>query len=112
MTDRELLEKILATVEDHGKDIKDTKSHMKRMDSRMDGMQVQLDENTQLVKALRHSQEYVLARLDGLEATTAKAETVQNLQASVDLLHGKFDTLNSRLFAQEAQTSVLMQRIK
>lgn len=119
MTDRELLEKILTAVEGHGKDITDMKghmgrmeSHMNRMESRMDGMEVQLDENTQIVKALRHSQEYMLAKLDGLEATTAKVETVQKLQASVDLLHGKYNVLNCRLFVQEAQTSLLMQRIK
>ena len=175
MTERELLEKILQTVESHSDDIKDIKthishidahldgidsrldgmesrmndmeSHMIRIDSRLDGMEsrmngmelrmdgmelhmghidsrlngmesrtdgmaVQLDENTQLIKALRHSQEHMLTKLDGLETTTAKTETLEKVQTSIDWLHGKCNTLNARLFAQESQTDTLLHRAK
>lgn len=154
MTERELLEKILQTVEGHSDDIKDMKTHLNHIgirlggvdmrlggidtrlggidtrldgidsrmdgidsrmdgiDSRMDGMQIQLEENTQIVKALRHNQEYMLAKLHGLETTTAKAAAVEKLQTSVDLLHGKYNVLDRRLFAQEAQMDALLQRAK
>lgn len=54
----------------------------------------QLDETNQIVKAIRHNQEYISAKLEGLEATTAKADAVR-------VLDNKFEVLNSRLFAQE-----------
>ena len=73
---------------------KDMRSQLSAMDQRQEAMQGQLsevqqeqrdmrgqlDENTQIIKAIRHNQEFMSAKLEGLEATTAKADTVARLQ--------------------------------
>lgn len=68
------------------------------------GIKVQLDETNQIVKAIRHHQEHISAKVEGLEATTAKADALRGLD-------NKYEVLNSRLFAQEVEMQEL-RRVK
>lgn len=50
------------------------------------GLKEQLDENTQIIKAIRHNQELTNAKLEGLELTTAKAESIEELRKDVNCM--------------------------
>ena len=56
----------------------------------------QLDENTQIIKALIHRADEFDAKYDCLLTTTATKDLISNLD-------NKFDVLNNRLFQQEAK---------
>lgn len=70
----------------------------------INGVKGQLDENTQIVKAIQHNQEFSNAKLACIELTTAKAQSLSKLD-------DKFEALNKRLFAQEAEIQGL-KRVK
>lgn len=75
-----------------------------KMDARLNKVESQLDENTQIVKAIQHNQEFTNAKLEGIELTTAKAQ-------ALTILDDKFEALNKRLFAQETEIQGL-KRVK
>ena len=66
---------------------------------------VQQDENTQIIKAIRHNTETTNAELNGLKLNTLSKDALSNLSTKEDInkLHAKFEVLNSRLFHQEAE---------
>ena len=66
---------------------------------------VQQDENTQIIKAIRHNTETTNAELNGLKLNTLSKDALSNLSTKEDInkLHAKFVVLNSRLFHQEAE---------
>ena len=72
---------------------------------RLDNLEGQLNENTQIVKAIRHNTETTNAEINGLKLTTLSKDAVSNLSTKEDInkLHAKFEALNSRLFHQETE---------
>lgn len=70
------------------------------IDTRLDRLEEQVRENTDIIKAVRHNQEFGIAKLEALEMGTANKESIVKLDA-------KFDVLNDRLFQQEADLRVL-----
>ncbi len=73
-------------------------------------MSSQLDENTAIIKAIRHNQEFANAKLDGLVVSTVSKESLTNLATKEDIavLAANFEVLNARLFQNEVE----VQRLK
>jgi len=65
----------------------------------------QQDENTQIIKAIRHNTETTNAEINALKLTTLSKEALEHLSTKEDVnkLNAKFEVLNSRLFHQEAE---------
>ena len=104
----ELLKQILGEikgikeeVKDLKGDVKDLKTGQQQIIERIDNLEGQTRENTDIIKAVQHNTEVLNAKVDGLTVNTANKESIANLDA-------KFDVLNNRLFQQEAD----LQRLK
>jgi predicted nucleic acid-binding Zn-ribbon protein len=76
------------------------KSKIGGVETRFDGLEEQVKENTNIIKAVRHNQEFGIAKLEALVLNTASKESIVKLDA-------KFDVLNDRLFQQEADLKIL-----
>lgn len=76
------------------------KTQIGGLEKRFDGLEEQVKENTEIIKAVRHNQEFGIAKLSALELSTASKESIVKLDA-------KFDVLNDRLFQQEADLKIL-----
>ena len=76
------------------------KTQIGGLENRFDGLEEQVKENTEIIKAVRHNQEFGIAKLSALELSTASKESIVKLDA-------KFDVLNDRLFQQEADLKIL-----
>lgn len=70
-------------------------------------IEIQLNENTQIIKALIHRTEELDAKFDGLLHNTATKEALDKL-ATKDDINAQFEVLNSRLFQNEVE----VQRLK
>ena len=112
MTNEEFQKLVLKELESMGsgqKELKEDVSNIKKDISNVrediSNVKGQLNENTQIVKALRHRTEELDAKFDGLLTTTATKEAIANLATKEDIaaLDSKFEVLNSRLFHQEAE---------
>ena len=82
------------------KDISGLKEEQQNTNKRLDNLETQLNENTQIVKAIRHNQEFANAKMESIEITTAKADALVKLDSKVEVL-------NTRLFDQEAEIRTL-----
>jgi len=69
---------------------------------RLGNLEGQLNENTQIVKAIRHNTETTNAEINGLKLTTLSKDALSNLSTKEDInkLHANYEVLNSRLFHQ------------
>lgn len=75
--------------------LKQMLSEIRTINQRLDNLEGQVKENTDIIKAIQHNTEVINAKIDGLTINTASKDSVANLDA-------KFDVLNNRLFQQEA----------
>ena len=86
-------------------DISNVKSDLSNVKSDISNIKGQLDENTQIVKGIRHNIETSNAEINGLKLNTLSKDALSHLSTKDDInkLHSKFEVLNSRLFHQEAE---------
>lgn len=84
-------------------DFAELKVHAQKIAERLDDATAQQAENTEMITAIRYSQEEVSANLDGIKVNTASKESLQELATKTDIkrLTAKFEALNSRLSDQE-----------
>ncbi len=75
-------------------------SHFDTLENRVLNIGGQLDENTQLIKALLHRTDELDAKFEGLLHTTATKDSIASLNS-------KFDLLNDRLFQTENKINLL-----
>ena len=73
----------------------------KQIVQRLDNLEGQVQENTNIIKAIEHRTEVLVVEVEGLKLTTAKASVVANLNDKVEIL-------NSRQLQQEVE----IQRLK
>lgn len=89
-------EKILETLIAMQKDIAGIKEGISNLKEGQHCLKEQLDENTQIIKAIRHNQELTNAKLEGLELTTAKAESVEELRKDINSMQDDLSFLIKR----------------
>jgi len=96
------IEKDISNVKSNISNVKNDLSNVKIDISNIKG---QLDENTQIVKGIRHNTETTNAEINGLKLNTLSKDALSHLSTKDDInkLHSKFEVLNSRLFHQEAE---------
>lgn len=82
------------------KDQEEMKQSQQQTLERIENLEGQMKENTDIIKAIQHNTEVLNAKIDGLVITTASKDAVA-------LLDAKFDVLNHRLFQQEADLQLL-----
>lgn len=70
-------------------EISATKSQIQELKSQISNSNSQITEHTDMLKAILHNQEFVNAKIEGLTLTTAKIESVQQLQQEVNVLGRK-----------------------
>ena len=78
---------------------------MDALETKVDNMNVQQDENTQIIKAIRHNTEATNAEINSLKLTTLSKDALSHLATKEDTnkLNSKCEVLNSRLFHQEVE---------
>lgn len=86
-------------------DLSNVKNDMSNVKNDISNIKGQLDENSQIVKAIRHNTETTNAEINGLKLNTLSKDALSQLSTKEDInkLHAKLEVLNSRLFHQEAE---------
>lgn len=69
--------------------ISDSNAQIQEIKSQISNSNSQITEQTDMLKAILHNQEFVNAKIEGLTLTTAKIESVQQLQQEVNVLGRK-----------------------
>lgn len=71
----------------------------------MSGLEIQVQENTDLINALIHNVEVANAKIDGLALNTVSKEALSNLATKEDLNHltAQIKVLSTHLFDQEVE---------
>lgn len=112
MTDRQLLEMISQEILSI-KNSMATKDDIAKLNTRMDNLEGQARENTDMIKALIHRTDELDAKFDGLLLTTATKESIAGLEANMatkeDMARAeaKIDSLNVRIYHQETDIQLL-----
>jgi chromosome segregation ATPase len=70
-------------------EIKFVKEDLIGLRDRMGNMEERLGETNDIVKAIRHNQDFANAKLEALETSTANIEGVQQIQSEVNVLGRK-----------------------
>jgi len=81
-------------------EIKSIKTEISTINHRLEHIEGQQNENTDIIKAVLHRTEELDAKFDGVLHTTATKDGINRLEA-------KIDALNDRLFNQEADIRLL-----
>jgi len=81
-------------------ELKGIKFDISGIKSEITDIKLQLQEDTDIIKALLHNQEITNAKLENLELNTSNNDSVTNMNA-------KIDTLNTRIFYQESELTRL-----
>lgn len=70
------------------------------LETKVDNIQGQLEENTSILRALEHASQVNAAEMEGLKLNTSTKESIERLDA-------KFEVLNKRLFEQEVELRLI-----
>ncbi len=70
-------------------ELKFVKEDLTALKDRMGNIEEQMNETNEIVKAIRHNQDFSNAKLEALETSTANIEGVQQIQSEVNVLGRK-----------------------